>query len=87
MYGLSLEGGNFLVLLLHGRQNDSRTAAPLHGKYPKQEHEAGGVGAEISFRTRVSFPYQCKTLAGYTRYCLEEIPYLHFRERMLLARP
>ena len=81
-----LENESFLVLLHHGRQNDSRTAAPVYGKHQEQEHEAGGDCAEIPFRSRLPFPHQCKAITRYARYCVEEIPHLHLRERMLLAR-
>ena len=61
-----LENESFLVLLHYGRQNDSRTAAPVYGKHQEQEHEAGGDCTEISFRTRFPLPHQCETFAWYT---------------------
>ena len=75
-----------MIVWHHGRQNDSRTTAPVHGKHQEQEYEAGGDCAEIPFRSRLPFPYQCEEVARYSRYCAEEIPHLHLRERMLLAR-
>ena len=80
------ENVGFLVFLRHGRQNDSRTTAPLHGKHQEPEYKAGGDCAEIPFRSRIPFPHQCEEVARYSRYCIEEVSYLHLRERMLLAR-
>ena len=75
-----------MIVWHHGRQNDSRTTAPVHGKHQEQEHQAGGDCAEISFRTWIPFPYQCEATPWNTRHRAEKIPHLHLRERMLLAR-
>ena len=61
-----LENEGFLVLLYHGRQNDSRTTASVHGEHQEQEHQAGSNRSEIPFRARLPFSYQCETVARYS---------------------
>ena len=71
----------------YGRHSHTSTAPRKHGGNSQQGHQAGDGGAPMVVETRFPLPSQPPAPAWKARHSAAEIPNLHLRERMLLARP
>ena len=74
-------------LLLHGRQNDKRTTAQVHGAHQGQEHQARADCAPLSACPWLPLPYKRQAPARHPRHSAAQVPHRHLHQRLFLARP
>ena len=73
-------------LLLHGRQNDKRTTAQVHGAHQGQGHQARADCAPLPACPRLPLPHKRQAPARYPRHSTAQIQDSHLHQRLLLAR-